>query len=813
MKRFSIFLCAWLITLLGGNRALNAASYVLELTDAATLSALTEAKTIAIRGIHKDVYPNGFLYNGGTKAFDAAVCLFTLEPVAGQAGHFYLRHEGTEGENNYMQTTGPKKFGAKDGADTFYLTTVGPNGSDATKWVRGNVPTEIPSANVLRFVSDTDGKWWRFGGKEDIRDNNSGEIGDFTVFVVYLYKEAYDITFEYRNADGSIVLGSKVQPVGKNSVITPPVVPGFVEVVSTTVPNGATATADATYSVNTRMKDDCPMLVSASTDDATAQWMSFALPRNPSLKVFASADDLVHTQNVAATKDTYKYYQWCLTGDWLNGFYITNRATGKAIYDTGTTHSVGGAARPQMGLTDDEGLKQRFELVQNGAGNYFFKVAGTAQKYISNAGGAQNTVLSYWDSANAISDNGGNGDGGSIFSIIDVQQDAVNALKTEYLLSENCVGGYTSADLEGINAISTFDAWEAFTTALAAKDPIVLDPTRYYRIRNAARDLSVDNLDHFGQGAYMGMYPSSNSHGTNQDVACHTKSKAEAAAIWKVEADGDNYRLYCLNAKAYVGKTVTNRGQYVAKATTVADAGTFNIVAWGDVKGSFKLHCTNGAGTDVNLHASGAGVQNYNDNNGKSASGWYLEPADNIEVNLNQAGADYWSSLYLPFAVSLPESIEAYAISATGADYASLAQVTEKAAAEEGLILKAAEAKVSLPILTEEVAKVTGNKLTGTLVATDITDNQTSFYTLGAIEGEVALYHPSGTSLKANRAYLPANTLTAAASLRFDFNVTGIGQIENTTDDNAPCYDLSGRRINKPARGMYISGNKKVIIR
>ena len=43
--------------------------------------------------------------------------------------------------------------------------------------------------------------------------------------------------------------------------------------------------------------------------------------------------------------------------------------------------------------------------------------------------------------------------------------------------------------------------------------------------------------------------------------------------------------------------------------------------------------------------------------------------------------------------------------------------------------------------------------------------------------------------------------------------MTGIGQVETATDADAPCYDLAGRRISKPARGLYISGNKKVIIR
>jgi hypothetical protein len=43
----------------------------------------------------------------------------------------------------------------------------------------------------------------------------------------------------------------------------------------------------------------------------------------------------------------------------------------------------------------------------------------------------------------------------------------------------------------------------------------------------------------------------------------------------------------------------------------------------------------------------------------------------------------------------------------------------------------------------------------------------------------------------------------------------GIGLVENNnaTQDNAAVYNLNGQRINQPARGMYIMGGKKYIVR
>ena len=45
---------------------------------------------------------------------------------------------------------------------------------------------------------------------------------------------------------------------------------------------------------------------------------------------------------------------------------------------------------------------------------------------------------------------------------------------------------------------------------------------------------------------------------------------------------------------------------------------------------------------------------------------------------------------------------------------------------------------------------------------------------------------------------------------------TGISELSHemvTTDRNAPIFDLQGRRISKPAKGLYIQNGKKYIIR
>jgi len=71
----------------------------------------------------------------------------------------------------------------------------------------------------------------------------------------------------------------------------------------------------------------------------------------------------------------------------------------------------------------------------------------------------------------------------------------------------------------------------------------------------------------------------------------------------------------------------------------------------------------------------------------------------------------------------------------------------------------------------------------------------------------------------ANTAYLPANFDVSGARFfsLFDDDATGISDAtrlndnEKMTNDN--CFDLQGRRVAQPTRGLYIVNGKKVIIK
>ena len=76
----------------------------------------------------------------------------------------------------------------------------------------------------------------------------------------------------------------------------------------------------------------------------------------------------------------------------------------------------------------------------------------------------------------------------------------------------------------------------------------------------------------------------------------------------------------------------------------------------------------------------------------------------------------------------------------------------------------------------------------------------------------------AGASLEAGRAYLqiPAETATSRSALKLRFDdeeeTTAISDVEHQ-DARTAIYDLQGRRVEQPQRGIYIRGGKKVIVK
>jgi hypothetical protein len=94
--------------------------------------------------------------------------------------------------------------------------------------------------------------------------------------------------------------------------------------------------------------------------------------------------------------------------------------------------------------------------------------------------------------------------------------------------------------------------------------------------------------------------------------------------------------------------------------------------------------------------------------------------------------------------------------------------------------------------------------------------------------GKLGFYHYSGTNMNPNKAFLelpaPLDQLAAALNdtqenlaktFSFSFGeTTGIELSPMVVDDDdAPIYDLQGRKIKNPSQGIYVKKGKKFVVK
>jgi hypothetical protein len=201
------------------------------------------------------------------------------------------------------------------------------------------------------------------------------------------------------------------------------------------------------------------------------------------------------------------------------------------------------------------------------------------------------------------------------------------------------------------------------------------------------------------------------------------------------------------------------------------------------------------------------------------------------EVTVGEVG---YSTLVLGYNAEIPTGVEVYTVSATEDGSATLTMI-------EGNVLGAGEAVVLKNAgtynfkYTTSAATEVENLLKGTTVNTNIA---VASYVLGNIDGvgfytatfnvntdpsndivegedEDAVTTPVNDAFKNNafKAYLPKTGVSA--TLRFNFGgTTAIESVlNNGIDANAAIYDLSGRRVEKAVKGIYIQNGKKIIVK
>ena len=183
-------------------------------------------------------------------------------------------------------------------------------------------------------------------------------------------------------------------------------------------------------------------------------------------------------------------------------------------------------------------------------------------------------------------------------------------------------------------------------------------------------------------------------------------------------------------------------------------------------------------------------------------------------VSISNAG---YATFGYPFAVDLSglgEGQDAYTVTVSG-DKAQLTSVKgKKIPANTGIILTGS-GNVTIPLTTETTDDVSGNQL---LVSDGTkTGDGSSIYVLANGTNGVGFYKlESGDAIAAGKAYLQVTPPSASSFFDIDDGTTGITMVQGEgfmVNGSDIYYDLQGRRVAKPTKGLYIVNGKKVIIK
>lgn len=256
-----------------------------------------------------------------------------------------------------------------------------------------------------------------------------------------------------------------------------------------------------------------------------------------------------------------------------------------------------------------------------------------------------------------------------------------------------------------------------------------------------------------------------------------------------------------------------------------ADYNTFTVAANPDVFGclSFGAKRGNKEGTSQSYYIitktgsfEKAGFDNYYNENNSSAFTFEEVTYPNTITfhdaqNIN--GVSHIATFSAPFATIIPTGVKAYYVSAKGAEATMTAIDAQAIPANQGVILtsESGDAATMVPAAGETAATITGNQL-GHSAGAAKTLTAGEGYILGNGTEGIAFYPCKAGSLPSNKAYLLGNGESAIV-MNFGNAVTGINTIAAPASAKAPIFDLSGRRVVKATKGLYIQNGKKVIVK
>lgn len=674
-------------------------------------------------------------------------------------------------------------------------------------------------------------------------------------------------TFTFKDAtNNQTVVRNIYRKVGEVPSI--PAIPYFTAT-TTSLSNAVTADGENAFTVNGTF--NYPFTL-AENDNNANSWvnLSVRVEQNPTGRdLMISEDGKVYTRvDYKSQISTYSkfndgLFRFVKAGN--TGFFKIKSRSGKFIkWNVNTTlrnnnHSID---KVDLTTTTNETEASAFTILKSectGSTDKDFSMQPVCAKAAADwrnssqyaCGDHNGDYLTLW-TGDGGSDSRNND--GSRFRIKDVTSDILKIAATvksnefKETLPSTILGGYTDAAINTLKSATynTLNDLETAITAMPNEESNLQTPIdgQLYRI-----SFVRGNVTAAGTNAEADANGEVKNESNKTLLALIEGTMNTPSALVRFHKDGEYYTIEDVNSGFYYGAYKSNDEKLYLVPSNSESKGKFSIVntfdgtvghvalkenTTSDDKKRYLWSCGSDANEALNNHPYvklHSGKYNNNPSNEAIEPGCVLSVQQNTTypISISQAG---YASLCLPFSVTLPESgLTAYKVTNISKNEGNqneltLVNIGNTIAAGEPVILEGSAADYTLTINAENGTKSTGNILTGASVKrTGITDE---YYALAykALNSENAdaktagFFRVTTTNMPANKAYLlkkdiPAQSLGAAL---FFFNsnneITGILNVVNTENNSNVYYDLNGRRVLYPTRGIYVKGNgQKVFIK
>lgn len=555
-----------------------------------------------------------------------------------------------------------------------------------------------------------------------------------------------------------------------------------------------------------------------------------------------NAIDRTSLSSIKTFTETDANYWTIVPAGNFNQFYFVNKSdqTKKAYLpneDQGTTVTMSADNATGFYLNAQptfDGITGGFTIQPNNSNNHA-------------VGDHCSGTLGYWSNRGSSELN----DAGSIFYIVDLLTDCKNIVSN----TSTYVGGFSTQCINDLKATTTcanfftkYDEVKAVESNFSTPDV-----NKLYRISfkrgNVSTALTSSTANASGEV--------STEEAQRLITFVNSSTNTPSALVRFVSVDGADGQYYIQdvnsgfyygyfgtgsydqNKKLYAVKDNQYAGKYSIRNSingTVGDVALKDNVASDDVQKQYLWSCGDTESGILNTYNYVKFHSPYNNN---ATTGDESSVEAGIVLNIKEVttypitvSAAQYASLCLPFSVTLPNGLAANKVTAVSGDDKALTleSVGNTVAKDEPVILSGNAGNYTLTIATTDGTKSTGNILTGTSVKrTGISE---TYYALGykaldetnAEAKTAGLYRVTTTTMPANKAYLLKSSIPAEAqeAMMFSFNFGENTGIHNAVvNDNAAAdaesnvyYDLNGRRVLYPTRGIYVKGNgQKVFIK